>query len=63
MVTVTLAYVSPTEQKIKELDEKINPTINVETCTLEELKLYIQKSNSDALEMFLENDQIIHIVV
>lgn len=60
MVTVTLAYVSPTEQKIKELDEKINPTINVETCTLEELKLYIQKSNSEALEMFLENNPMLH---
>lgn len=60
LITVILGYEDPTKVLVEKLDNQINPTINTETCTLDELKLYVQKKNSDALELFLENNPLLY---
>lgn len=60
LITVVLAYEDPTKVLVEKLDSQINPTIDVDTCTLDELKLYVQKKNSDALELFLENNPLLY---
>lgn len=60
-IVVTLKYEDPTKVIVEQLNTKINPTINVETCTLDELKRFVQKRNSDALEEFLENNPYLYI--
>ena len=60
LITVILGYEDPTKVLVEKLDNQINPTINTETCTIDELKLYVQKKNSDALELFLENNPLLY---
>jgi hypothetical protein len=40
VVEVVLGYENPTDRLVKELDKKINPTIDVEECSLGELKAW-----------------------
>lgn len=53
MIIATLNYVSPIEQKLNKVSEKIFPTIDINTCTLDELKDYKQMQNKLALSDFL----------
>ena len=46
VVEVILGYENPTDRLVKELDKKINPTIDVEECTLDELKAWQKKQVS-----------------
>ena len=60
LIIVVLKYEDPTKVIVEELNQQINPTINVDTCSLDELKMFIQKKNSDSLEIFLENNPLLY---
>lgn len=54
VVEVVLGYENPTDRLVKELDEKINPTIDVEECSLEELKTWQKKQVNAACKETIE---------
>lgn len=60
LVVVVLKYEDPTKVIVEKLNEQINPTIDVETCSLDDLKMFVQKKNSDSLESFLENNPLLY---
>ena len=54
VVEVILGYENPTDRLVKELDEKINPTIDVEECSLNELKAWQKKQVNVACKEAIE---------
>lgn len=58
LITVTLGYVDPIEATVKKLDGQINPTIDIEKCTLDELKKYRQSKNKEAMNDFFRNNPL-----
>lgn len=54
VVEVILGYENPTDRLVKELDEKINPTIDVEECSLDELKAWQKKQVNIACKEAIE---------
>lgn len=54
VVEVILGYENPTDRLVKELDEKINPTIDVEECSLDELKVWQKKQVNVACKEAIE---------
>jgi hypothetical protein len=60
VIFVELPYISLSNQKIAELEAIVNPKLDIETATLDEVKIYVQKGNSKALETFLENNPMLH---
>ncbi|MBT9788629.1 hypothetical protein GPK90_04620 [Clostridium sp. MCC344] len=54
VVEVILGYENPTDRLVKELDEKINPTIDVEECSLDELKAWQKKQVNVACKEAIE---------
>lgn len=54
VVEVVLGYENPTDRLVKELDEKINPTIDVEECSLDELKAWQKKQVNVACKEAIE---------
>lgn len=60
LIVVVLKYEDPTKVIVEKLNEQINPSINADNCTLDELKRFIQKKNSDALETFLEESPLLY---
>lgn len=54
VVEVVLGYENPTDRLVKELDEKINPTIDVEECSLDELKAWQKKQVNIACKEAIE---------
>lgn len=56
LVTVTLGYVNPIEATVKKLDGQINPTIDIKTCTLDDLKKHRQSKNKEAMNDFFRNN-------
>lgn len=54
IVEVVLGYENPTDRLVKELDEKINPTIDVEECSLDELKAWQKKQVNVACKEAIE---------
>ena len=60
LIVVVLNYEDPMKVIVEKLNSQINPTIDVETCSLDELKMFVQKKNSDALETFLENHPLLY---
>lgn len=54
VVEVILEYENPTDRLVKELDEKINPTIDVEECSLDELKAWQKKQVNVACKEAIE---------
>ena len=54
VVEVVLGYENPTDRLVKELDEKINPTIDVEECSLDELKAWQKKQVNAACKEAIE---------
>lgn len=54
IVEVILGYENPTDRLVKELDEKINPTIDVEECSLDELKAWQKKQVNVACKEAIE---------
>lgn len=47
LIVVVLKYEDPTKVIVEQLNQQINPTIDVETCSLDDLKMFVQKKNSD----------------
>ncbi|RHP45342.1 hypothetical protein [Clostridium sp. AF32-12BH] len=60
LVVVVLKYVDPTVALVDKLDKQINPTIDVDTCTLDELKKYRQAKNKEAMNDFFRNNPMKH---
>ena len=60
LVTVELSYEDPTKVLVEKLNEKINPTIDVETCSLEEIKKYRQKQNKEAMNDYFRNNPLLY---
>ncbi|EHG33518.1 hypothetical protein [Enterocloster clostridioformis] len=60
LIVVVLKYEDPTKVIVEQLNQQINPTIDVETCSLDDLKMFVQKKNSDSLEIFLENNPLLY---
>ncbi len=60
VIFIKLPYISPSEQKIMELESIVNPKIDIETASLDEVKMFVQKGNSKALESFLENNPLLY---
>lgn len=54
VVEVVLGYENPTDRLVKELDEKINPTIDAEECSLDELKAWQKKQVNIACKEAIE---------
>lgn len=54
VVEVILGYENPTDRLVKELGEKINPTIDVEECSLDELKAWQKKQVNVACKEAIE---------
>lgn len=54
VIEVILGYENPTDRLVKELDEKINPTIDIEECSLDELKAWQKKQVSVACKEAIE---------
>lgn len=54
VVEVILGYENPTDRLVKELDEKINPTIDVEECSLDELKAWQKRQVNVACKEAIE---------
>lgn len=48
LVVVVLKYVDPTVAMVNKLNEQINPSIDVDTCTLDELKAWQKKVVNEA---------------
>lgn len=48
LIVVVLKYVDPTVAMVEKLDQQINPTIDVDTCTLDELKAWQKKVVNEA---------------
>lgn len=59
LITVTLRYEDPVTLLVEKLNNQINPTIDVETCTLEELKAYTQEKNKKAFSDFLYQNPLL----
>lgn len=60
LIVVSLKYENPTDLIVAKLNQQINPSINIATCSLDELKMFIQKKNSDSLEAFLEKTPLLY---
>lgn len=60
VITVVLAYEDPTAKLVDKLNQKINPTIDIETCTLEELQKYRQEKNKEAMNDFFRTHPLLH---
>lgn len=60
LIVVVLKYVDPTVAMVEKLDKQINPTIDVDTCTLDELKKYRQSKNKEAMNDFFRNNPMKH---
>lgn len=60
LIVVVLKYVDPTVAMVEKLDKQINPTIDVNTCTLDELKKYRQSKNKEAMNDFFRNNPMKH---
>lgn len=58
IVIVSLGYVSLAEQKMDELEAIVRPTVDVNTCTLEELQDYMQAQNKTELAKYLERNPL-----
>lgn len=54
VIEVVLSYENPMNRLVKELDEKINPTIDKEECSLEELKEWQKKQVNAACTAAIE---------
>lgn len=54
VIEVILGYENPTDRLVKELDEKINPTIDVEECSLDELRTWQKKQVNVACKEAIE---------
>lgn len=59
LIVVTIGYEDPIVILVEKLDDQINPTINVDTCTLDELKAYTQTKNKKAFSNFLYNNPLL----
>lgn len=55
VIEVILGYENPTDRLVKELDEKINPTIDIEECSLDELKAWQKKQVNVACKEAIES--------
>lgn len=55
LIVVRLKYENPTELLVQNLNEQINPSIDVETCSLEELKTWQKKEINNACFKEIEN--------
>lgn len=60
LIVVVLKYVDPTVAMVEKLDKQINPTIDIDTCTLDELKKYRQSKNKEAMNDFFRNNPMKH---
>lgn len=60
LIVVYLKYEDPITVIVDKLNRQINPSIDIETCTLDELKLFRQKKNSEALESFLQKNPLLY---
>ena len=60
LIVVVLKYVDPTVAMVEKLDKQINPTIDINTCTLDELKKYRQSRNKEAMNDFFRNNPMKH---
>lgn len=60
LIVITLKYEDPTKVIVEQLNQQINPTIEIDKCSLDELKMFIQKQNSEALETFLEKKPLLY---
>lgn len=54
VIEVILGYENPTDRLVKELDEKINPTIDIEECSLDELRTWQKKQVNVACKEAIE---------
>lgn len=54
VIEVIIGYENPTDRLVKELDEKINPTIDIEECSLDELKAWQKKQVNVACKEAIE---------
>lgn len=59
VIFIELPYISPMNQKILDLESIINPKLD-ETASLDDIKNYVQKSNSKSLENYLENNPMLY---
>lgn len=59
LIVVTLKYEDPVALLVEKLNKQINPKIDVETCTLEELKAYTQEKNKKAFADFLYQNPLL----
>lgn len=59
LIVVSIGYVDPIISLVEKLDDQINPTIDVNTCTLDELKSYTQNKNKKELSEFLYNNPLL----
>lgn len=57
--TKTLRNVDEVARKLNNIEEKINPSINYEMCTLEELKTYQIAKSKENLEVYLKENPIV----
>lgn len=61
LIKVILGYENPTDFLINKLNQQINPTININSCTIEELKIFVQKRNRESLEAYLEKNPLLYV--
>lgn len=55
LIVVRLKYENPTELLVQNLNEQINPSIDIEACSLEELKRWQKKEINNACFKEIEN--------
>lgn len=56
LITTILEYENPTDVLVAKLDNQINPTIDVETCTLDELKEWkVNETKTELAKYIAEN--------
>lgn len=51
-MVVVLNYVDPVKAMVDKIDKQINPSVDVDNCTLDELKKYRQLKNKESMNDF-----------
>lgn len=59
LITVILGYKDPTLAMVDKLNKQINPSIDINTCSLVELQKHRQKENKDNMNDFFRNNPLL----
>lgn len=60
VVVTILKYEDPTTQLIEKINQQINPTIDFDICSLQELQKYRQEKNKEAMNDFFRTHPLLH---